>query len=79
MTVSASRPMIRCGLVRFTQFRDSYGATVRVQSSSAAEKPHVWVYIGVGMANSGDVAAHLTRGQAKRLRDALDRWLRGAR
>jgi len=68
------------GLLEFCRFRDSYGAVVRVQTSSSAMKPHAWVFI-VGGGTTGDRrvndgAAHLTRAHAKRLRAALDKWLR---
>lgn len=68
------------GLFEFCRFTDTYGAVVRVQSSSAAGVPRAWIFVAGGItdlggANPNDGAAHLSPGQAKRLRTALDKWL----
>lgn len=67
------------GLLEYGRFTDAYGATVRVQTSSDASRPHVWVFVQGGSTGATNKAgAHLTRQQARYLRAALDRWLAAA-
>jgi hypothetical protein len=63
----------------YTQFRDSCGSEVRVQESSSAEGPHIWIFCKNEdpMWNKGtEPSPHLTVAQARRVRDALDRFIR---
>lgn len=66
------------GFMVYTQFRDSYQSEIRVQESSSAEGPHVWIFCNPSVPSrpGESMAPHLTRAQAKRVRDALDRFLR---
>jgi hypothetical protein len=60
-------------------FRTDYGHTIRVQESSAAMGPHVWLFIGdsdlPSMADKH--SPHLNLEQAVRLRAALDQFING--
>lgn len=75
------------GFAHWPPVESSYGATVRVYESSAAENPHLWVNIDGDCHLSGHaepfpglpwgkapgaVSAHLTMNQARELRDRLD-------
>ncbi len=70
-------------LGRYAEFKDSYGADVKVSQSSSAEGPHVWLFIKGGGANrpdhhlteKGEAATHLSLAQAALVRDALSEWL----
>jgi len=61
------------------EFRTDYGHTIRVQESSAAMGPHVWLFIGdsdePGMFDKH--SPHLNLEQAVRLRAALDQFIDG--
>lgn len=72
------------GLMGYTRLRDADGATVEVQESSAVmvvgprisqEGPFVWLRV----IDSGGkrAVAHLTREEAREVRDAFDEFLRG--
>jgi hypothetical protein len=77
------------GLTALTAFTDLYGARVRVQESSLATLPAVWIFVdpaddsreptptpsGIVHPAQRPAAAHLCRAMAKEMRDALDRWL----
>jgi hypothetical protein len=52
-----------------------YGHTIRVQESSAASGPHVWLFIGEGDQPGTD--PHLDLEQAIALRAALDQFIEG--
>ncbi|MFE9372233.1 hypothetical protein ACFYM2_21035 [Streptomyces sp. NPDC006711] len=56
--------------------KTSYGHTIRVQESSAASEPHVWLFIGDSPAASGR-NPHLNLEQAIALRAALDQFIEG--
>ena len=71
------------GLMGYTRLRDTDGSTVEVQESSAVmvigprqsvEGPFVWLRV----IDSGGkrAVAHLTREQAREVRDGLDDFLR---
>lgn len=62
------------GFAIYAEFADSYGSEIRVQESSSAEGPHVWIFCRNVSAPNMD--PHLTPAQARRVRDALDRFLR---
>jgi hypothetical protein len=58
--------------------RCSYGTTIEVYDSSAAESPHVWLKLEAGNRlpfDAGQGVAHLSEEQARDLRDRLDLWL----
>jgi len=57
------------GFTIYDQFDDRYGHSVRIQESSLATEPCVWIFPLGG-------AAHLTLDQAKRVRDALDTFIK---
>ena len=67
------------GFPIFAEFDDLYHSHWKIQFSSRAFHPAVWVWIdgtagdqgGVGRDGSG----HLTIEQAKRVRDALSNWI----
>lgn len=72
----------------YDEFTDSYGSTVKVQESSSAEGPHVWIFCQnekygrpdpTGVDRSKDFTPHLSYEQAKRVRDALNDFLLHAR
>ena len=63
------------GFPIYADFEDTYKAQVRVIESSSAERNCVWVFIDDGEIKDNDGAAHLTRKQAKKLRNALNAWL----
>lgn len=56
--------------------RTSYGHEVRVQESSSAEGPHVWLFIGDSPTTSSH-HPHLDLEQAVALRAALDQFIEG--
>lgn len=64
------------GFVIYDEFTDRYGSTIRVQESSLADEPAVWIFH-----ENSDLTAmpHLTREQATRLRDALGAFLKASR
>lgn len=68
------------GFIMYDTFLDDYGADVRVQESSSAEDPKVWIFVRGGSTASKDKAndgqAHLDVEQAERVRDALDTFLK---
>ena len=69
----ADRSTTPRGFSIYDQFTDTYGATIRVQESSAATEPKVWIFAEGGMAENP--SPHLNVEQAKRLRDALDAFI----
>lgn len=67
------------GFSIWTRFKDTYGNDVRVQTSSAAFKDRVWIFInGIGGQDpDNDGAAHLSPNQARELAGALLSWAEG--
>jgi hypothetical protein len=63
------------GFHGYTELTDSYGASVRVQESSAASAPHVWIFLEGGAVKENNGSAHLNIEQATKVRDALTYWL----
>ena len=60
------------GFKIYTTFHDSYGSRVRIQESSAATSPKVWIFC-----EHAEIARspHLDVDQAKMVRAALDRFI----
>src|SRR5699024_5217845 len=56
------------GFTGYADLTDRYGASLRVQGSSLATEPCVWIFAETG-------SAHLTVEQARTVRDALTNWL----
>lgn len=71
------------GFCRYAEFTDERDQPIRVQQSSLATQPCVWVWIGNDEYGKRDPvsghllhpAMHLTRGQARRLITALTKFL----
>lgn len=57
------------GFTIYDQFTDRYGHRVTVQESSLATEPCCWIF-------HDSTAPHLTLSQARRVRDALDTFIR---
>jgi hypothetical protein len=53
-----------------------YGHTITVRESSAAEGPHVWLFVTDSM-KSNKINPHLSLAQAIALRAALDQFIDG--
>jgi hypothetical protein len=53
----------------YARITDTYGTEIRVQESSSAEEPRVWLFV------SGENSAHLNREQVERLIAALNVWM----
>jgi hypothetical protein len=63
------------GFHGYTEFTDTYGATVKVYESSAAMQDCVWVSFKGGGVTDNDGAAHLNKEQAVELIAALQLWI----
>lgn len=62
------------GFAIYDEFRDSYNHSVKIQESSNAGYDAVWIF---AQNEDGDLCcSHLNMDQAKRLRDALDEFIR---
>ncbi len=59
------------GFAVYTMFEDTYGNNVRVQESSSAEGPHIWIFCDPMNPDQKGVSPHLSLEQAEHLRDAL--------
>lgn len=66
------RSVTNRGFAVYDQFVDHYGSEVRVQKSSLASEPAVWIF---AQRDGKDESALLTLEQAKRVRDALDSFI----
>lgn len=64
------------GFTIYDEFTDTYGNEVRVQESSAATGAKVWIFCNDRGLPAKEEAPHLDVEQAKRLRDALDAFIR---
>lgn len=74
MNDSPNRYATPRGFTVYDEIETSYGHTVRVQESSSAEAPHVWLFVS----DSPVVVTHnphLTIEQAIRVRDALTAFI----
>jgi hypothetical protein len=62
----------------YSEFKDTYGADVRVQMSSNVLK-RCWIFVKGGMqkeyADKNDGSLHLSEAQAKRLITALQKFI----
>lgn len=71
----------------YSEFKDSYGSTVTVQESSAAMRSCCWVFVKnhkgedalIHLGQLQGVSPHLTKPQAKRLANALLKFVAEAR
>jgi hypothetical protein len=61
------------GLRLWGTFKDTHGNRIRVQESSAADGPCMWIFCDSDQLP--DPSPHLNRAGARRLRAALDRYL----
>jgi hypothetical protein len=64
------------GFTIYDQFTDTYRNDVRVQESSSAEGPRVWIFCNKGGYSDLTASPHLDLAQAERVRDALDAFIR---
>ena len=64
------------GFIVYDKFIDTYGNEVRVQESSSAEGARIWIICHDVGSPAKDEAPHLNVEQAKRVRDALDAFIR---
>lgn len=62
------------GFAIYDEFTDTYGGEVSVQESSIATDCRVWIFVRHYRETGG--GAHLNIEQAKRVRDALDAFIR---
>lgn len=76
-----NRTKTQRGFSVYDSFEDAYGATVDVVQSSAAQiegredGPWVWIMVRGGQIADNRGSAHLGPAEARRVRDALNRWL----
>ncbi len=63
------------GFTDYADFKDSYGAHVRVRESSAASEPKVWIFVDNRPVTDTNGAIHLTVEQARVLIAGLQEWL----
>ena len=62
------------GVTDYADFKDSYGAHVRVRESSAVSEPKLWIFVDKPPGDNHG-AIHLTVDQARVLIAALQEWL----
>ena len=62
------------GVTDYADFKDSYGAHVRVRESSATG-PKLWIFVDNRPVTDTNGAIHLTVEQARVLIAALQEWL----
>jgi hypothetical protein len=76
--MAANRSVTQRGFVIFDEITDLAGAKVRVQESSRAETHAVWIFCQGGSYTGPDTKPepHLDVEMAKRVRDALDAFIR---
>jgi hypothetical protein len=73
------------GFAIYVEFVDTYGSNVRVQESSAASEPKVWIFCDRSRGYASDdlggdrqaATPHLSVEQARCVRDALDEFIKG--
>ena len=71
-----NRSVTERGFITYDEFTDTYDATVTVRESSAATRSCVWVNTQGGGVKGNHGSAHLDVRQAKRLRAALDAFIK---
>lgn len=75
------------GFTVYDEFTDTYGATIKVQQSSSASGPRCWIFASASAGErdtmpprtwpaGSDPSPHLDVAQARRVRDALDAFIR---
>ncbi len=62
------------GFSIYSEGKDSYGAEVDIQMSSAVNK-RCWIKIKGGALDNNDGTAHITEGHAKRIIKALEKFI----
>lgn len=68
------------GFAVYLELEDTYGNNVRIQESSSAEGPHIWLFCDSMSEEQKGASPHLNLEQAEAVRDALDRAIaRGRR
>lgn len=75
MSTTPNRTTTSRGFAIYDEFVDLYGHKVRVQKSSYAAEPAVWIFAEEGPCEVDPASPHLTVEQAKRVRDALDAFI----
>lgn len=63
------------GFIGYDKIMTDYGHELRVQESSAANGPHLWLFIGPSDQMESRDAVHLNAHHVRRLRDALTSFL----
>jgi len=61
----------------YAEFKDTYGGKIRVQESSSAESPRVWVFVDSGpywSQDKGQASMHLDMETVDVLIAALQEW-----
>jgi len=74
MSTEPDRSLTPRGFVIYDQFKDTYGSEIRIQHSSAATRTCVWIF--ADGEDDSTSSPHLDVEQAKRVRDALDVFIR---
>ncbi len=64
------------GFTVYDEFTDTYRDDVRIQESSAATGARVWIFCNKHGFPQESASPHLDVEQAKRVRDALDAFIR---
>ena len=70
-----ARSMTLRGFTIYDQLTDAYGNDVRVQESSSATGPKVWIFCNKGGSPDQIGSPHLDLAQAQRVRDALTAFI----
>lgn len=65
------------GFIIYSEIRDSYKNEVRVVQSSKVGGPYVWIFCHHPKDPDKATSPHLSIGQAKRIRDALTKFIDG--
>ena len=58
------------------EFKDTYGARVRVSDSSSASAPHMWLWCEGGNIEGNNGSIHLNKKMAKELGEVLLKFAR---
>jgi hypothetical protein len=61
------------GFAVYLELEDTYGNKIRIQESSSAEGPHIWLFCESMSDQQKGASPHLNLMQAEAVRDALDR------
>ena len=71
--MTPARSVTGRGFTIYDEFTDTYGNRVRVQQSSSAMSPRVWIFTEDD--SDATTSPHLDITQAERVRDALDAFI----